>query len=80
MRNQGTHFLNKTIAKLTKWFHIQHKKNTPYHLQANGTVEVFNNILENALMKVCNIGLDDLDLRILAVLWDYKNACKNLTG
>lgn len=72
--------MNKTITTLTEEFHIQHQKSTPYQLQENDIVEAFNKTLENALTKVCNIGWDDWDLRIPAVLLNYITTYKKLTG
>ena len=78
--DQGTHFVSKIIAELTTKFHVQHKKTTPYHPQENGTVESFNNILENALTKVCNMRRDDWDQKVSAVLWAYHTTFKRLIG
>jgi hypothetical protein len=61
-------------------FEVYHQKSTPYHHKANGTVESFNKILENALTKICNINMDDWDSKILVILWAYKTTCKQLTG
>ena len=70
MSGQGIHFTNHTICVLTEEVQIQHKKSTPYHLQANGTVEAFN--------KVCNANRDDWDSNISRILWDYHTTCKGL--
>jgi transposase InsO family protein len=51
--DQGSHFINETIATLTREFIIQHHKNSPYHPKENGIVKALNNILERGLTKLC---------------------------
>jgi len=78
MSDRGTHFLNETIRAITKEFQVYHKKSMPYHPQANGMVEAFNKILENALTKVWNTQRNEWDVHVTMVLWAYKTTCKKL--
>lgn len=71
MSDRGTHFLNETISALIEEFQIYHQQSTPYHPQANGTIEAFNKILEIAFTKVCNAQQKNWDFHIPTVLWTY---------
>lgn len=79
MSDRGKNSFNKTIVVMLDEFQVYHQKRTPYHPQANGMVEAFNNILESALKKVCNAKRNDWDVHIPAVLWAYRTTCKKLT-
>ena len=61
-------------------FRIYHNKSTLYHLQANGIVDEYNNILKTALTKVCNVQHDNWDQIILVVLWVYRATQKRSMG
>jgi transposase InsO family protein len=75
--DQGAHFISTTIENITTEFLIQHHKRNPYHPQANGIVEAFNNILERGLTKVCCENKEDWDEILPTILWERGcGACK----
>ena len=72
IRDQGSHFINRTIAALIEQFKIDHRQSTSYHPQSNGAIEAFNKTLTKGLKKICNTDKDDWDEKILVVLWAYR--------
>ncbi len=50
--DQETHFVNKVIQDLSEKFRIKYRLSIPYHLQTNGLVEHFNQILCEKLAKM----------------------------
>ena len=68
------------VKTLLDTFMVQNHKSSPYHPQANGTVEAFNKILEKGLTKICNAQQDDWDERLSAALWAYRTTVKRLTN
>lgn len=79
MSDQSTHFINSTIHALIEDFMVHRQTSIPYHRWANGMVEAFSKVLENALTKVCNGMRDDWEKHVLAVLWAYRTTMKKLT-
>ena len=77
--DQGSHFINITIAALMEQFKIDHKQSTTYHPQSNGEIEAFNKTLTRGLTKIYNNDKDDWDEKVLAVLWAYHTAYKRST-
>ena len=78
--DKAMHFLNEMISALTEEFQVYHQKSTPYHRQENRTIEAFNKILENALMKICNVQWNEWNVHVPAILWAYKTTCKKMIG
>ena len=50
--DQGSHFLNMVIHKLTDRYVVVHKKSTPYYPQANRLAESTNKTLQNIVKKL----------------------------
>lgn len=53
---------------------ITHRTTSPYNPRANGAVERFNQTIENALAKVCNVQKDDWDNHIPLILLGYRSS------
>jgi len=50
--DRGIHFVNRVIKDLMGKFRIKHRLSSPYHLQTNGLVKRFNQILCEKLAKL----------------------------
>ena len=67
--DQGKEFHNQLNSHLTEVFRIKHKMTTPYHPQANGLDERYNQTLVNALAKFAQDHRHTWDVRIGEVVY-----------
>nr|XP_028946904.1 uncharacterized protein LOC114820447 [Malus domestica] len=74
--DEGTHFLNCTMAALCAKYRIHHRIATPYHRQTFGQVEVSNRELKRILEKTVSSSLKDWSLKLTDALWAYRTAYK----
>ena len=72
--DQGKEFHNHLNSELMKVFGINHRLTTPYHPQANGLVERYNQTLCNALAKFAQEDRESWDKNLGAVVYGYNSA------
>eukprot|EP00253_Pinus_taeda_P013487 PITA_13487 len=78
--DQGNQFTFNLIEDLLTHDKIKHGTSTPYHLQANGKVEVTNRALERILTKVVNSNRKDWADRLVEATWAYNITWKTTNG
>ena len=78
--DQGGHFFNKVIRKLTNLHLIIHKKSTVHYPQANGQAESSNKILLRIIKKIVSKNKYDWDQKLDSALWAFRTTIKVSTG
>ena len=72
--DQGSEFNNSLNASLMKEFNVSHRLTTPYHPQANGLDERFNQTLVRSLAKYAQEKRNTWDANLEAVVYAYNTA------
>lgn len=78
--DQGSHFMNLMIQKMTSNYKINHRFSTPYYPQCNGQAESTNKVLLNILRKEVSNNQYDWDTQLPAVVWAFRTTYKVTTG
>eukprot|EP00253_Pinus_taeda_P020004 PITA_20004 len=78
--DQGIQFTSNLIEDFFAHHKIKHRTSTPYHLQANGQVEVTNRSLEEILTKVVSSSKKDWANCLVEATWAYTTTWKTTTN
>ena len=78
--DQGKEFVNSIVKKITDGCGIEHRITSPYHPQANGMTERFNNTLVLMLKKHAEDDPHNWDLWLPYVLLAYRTRIHTATG
>ena len=77
--DQGKEFHNRFNAGMMEVFGVDHRMTTPYHSQANGLDERYNQTLVNALAKFAQEERNTWDERLGEVVYAYNTAVHDST-
>ena len=75
----GPRFMSHQFEALLRKYHVQHRVDSPYHLQANGQVESTNKVIEAILTKIVKSHRRDWADRLPEALWAYHTTWCNTT-
>jgi predicted aspartyl protease len=78
--DQGVHFANEVMKKVTDILGTNHIQTSAYHPQANGLVERFNGTFHPQLGKLYNAELNNWDDYLPAVIYAYNTGVQSSTG
>ena len=77
--DQGREFHNAVNKELMQTFGIDHRLTTPYHPQANGLDERFNQTLINTLSKFAQDNRNSWDVKLQEVIYAYNTSVQEST-